>query len=546
MSELVTAFGLGNAAIINNVCLLPLYPGLMAFLAGNAGAESAGNKRVRMGILGAIVLSGVLTMMTAVALLLYGFNAVTDDILPVLLPAIYGLVFILGAMMLLGYNPWARFQTVQVPVLKNPIGGAYVYGLLLGPMTLPCIAPLIVTAFALGANNATALVDGILYFLAFGIGFGWPLVALPLVAVQSQRRFIKWMTRHHDAFTRAAGVLLIGIAIFGFVVEVLPEWRTEDVAVADVRWEAAATLQNHTEAVTALVFTPDNQSLISAGGVGNAGGVFGGQGKDFAFRTWDVSAGALRFTWTAAPTNRTEVLRYSPDGQWLVSGGWDSQVRVWDVTAGVVVHQFGGHQERILGVAFSPDGTRLVTGDVAGTVQVWRFDSSNWPDTPETMFTAPTGLLDVGLSGVDTLATAHTDGTIHLWNLNTPTETGILEGHAGHVEALLWDTHTQTLLSAGADGTVRLWNTTTGELQRTLTAPGAADPVLALALSPNGRWLAQSDGDQVVVWETSDYSRPTITFRQHQTAVSALAFSADGKWLASAASDGIIHTYRVP
>ena len=34
MSEYLGAFLLGNAAILSNACMLPLYPGLIAFLAG--------------------------------------------------------------------------------------------------------------------------------------------------------------------------------------------------------------------------------------------------------------------------------------------------------------------------------------------------------------------------------------------------------------------------------------------------------------------------------------------------------------------------------
>jgi len=34
MNELIGGFLAGNAAILTNACLLPLYPGLIAFLAG--------------------------------------------------------------------------------------------------------------------------------------------------------------------------------------------------------------------------------------------------------------------------------------------------------------------------------------------------------------------------------------------------------------------------------------------------------------------------------------------------------------------------------
>ena len=41
MNELIQAFVLGNSAILTNVCILPLYPGLIAFMASNAANERA-------------------------------------------------------------------------------------------------------------------------------------------------------------------------------------------------------------------------------------------------------------------------------------------------------------------------------------------------------------------------------------------------------------------------------------------------------------------------------------------------------------------------
>ena len=67
MNELLQAFVLGNSAILTNVCMLPLYPGLIAFLAGNAGNERT-QKATKW--LGFLVLAGVLTMMLAVDWLL--------------------------------------------------------------------------------------------------------------------------------------------------------------------------------------------------------------------------------------------------------------------------------------------------------------------------------------------------------------------------------------------------------------------------------------------------------------------------------------------
>ena len=171
MSELLTAFSLGSAAILTNACMLPLYPGLIAFLAGTANDTRS---RRATGWLGAVVLAGILTTMLIVGLILYLIQQSFGALLPYLLPMVYGIVIVLGVLTLLGRSPFARLATAQAPMLRNPYAMAYVYGLLFGPMTLPCTGPVITSAFLLGANDVRALADGLLWFLAFGIGFGLP------------------------------------------------------------------------------------------------------------------------------------------------------------------------------------------------------------------------------------------------------------------------------------------------------------------------------------------------------------------------------------
>jgi cytochrome c-type biogenesis protein len=124
--------------------------------------------------------------------------------------------------MLMGRNPFQKLATAQTPALRNPYLGAFVYGTMLGPMTLPCAGPIVVSAFLIGAGSFSQLAGSIAYFIAFGLGFGWPLVLLPLVAQPFQRQFTAWTARHYRALTAASGALLIGIGIFGFAVEVLP------------------------------------------------------------------------------------------------------------------------------------------------------------------------------------------------------------------------------------------------------------------------------------------------------------------------------------
>lgn len=220
MSEYVQAFLLGNAAILGNVCMLPLYPGMFVMFANQATNPRA--KRV-LPLLGVLVLAGVLTLMIALGAVLYLLSTAFSEILAWVLPALYVGVLALGVAMLTGRNPFARLSTTSAPITKNPALTAYLYGLLLGPMTLPCTGPLVISAFTIGGVVGTGgLVDGLTYFVFFGIGFGWPLVALPLVAAPVQRTVTGFLTRHHRQVGLASGFLLVAIALVGLRADVLP------------------------------------------------------------------------------------------------------------------------------------------------------------------------------------------------------------------------------------------------------------------------------------------------------------------------------------
>lgn len=223
MNELISAFSLGNAAILTNSCLLPLYPGLIAYLAGNT--NSTHSKKL-MTLLGVLVLAGVMSTMLIFGLVLSLIieatsRSVSGQIFPVLLTIIYSTVIIMGIMMLRGFNPFVKMSRAQAPLMKNPFIGAYVYGLFFGPMTLPCTGPLMIGTFAMSASVGD-FADSMLFFVAFALGFGWPLVVLPLLALPFQRQLIGWLTRHHLALTRVSGVLLLAIGVFGILTEFVP------------------------------------------------------------------------------------------------------------------------------------------------------------------------------------------------------------------------------------------------------------------------------------------------------------------------------------
>jgi WD40 repeat protein len=60
---------------------------------------------------------------------------------------------------------------------------------------------------------------------------------------------------------------------------------------------------------------------------------------------------------------------FSPDGKYVVSGGWDGTAPVWEAQSGRDVARMTHGGVNV--VAFSPDGKYVVSGSADGTVRVW-------------------------------------------------------------------------------------------------------------------------------------------------------------------------------
>jgi cytochrome c-type biogenesis protein len=220
VSEYVEAFTLGNAAILGNVCLLPLYPGLLVMLSARLTNPRSRASTMSLGLL---VLAGIVTFMVVLGFVLFQLSRAVADILDWLLPLMYGVVFVLGALMVLGRNPFNRLNGTEAPVLRSPAATAFLYGMFLAPMTLPCTGPIVVSAFVVGSvSGSDALADSLVYFVFYALGFGWPLVVLPALAAPSQRQITRWLAVHHRIIEVLSGLLLMAIAVYGYWTEVRP------------------------------------------------------------------------------------------------------------------------------------------------------------------------------------------------------------------------------------------------------------------------------------------------------------------------------------
>ena len=116
-------------------------------------------------------------------------------------------------MLLADINPFKRLPQIQVPLLSHPFVNAYLYGLLYGPIALPCSGPLVVSIFALSLT-ASEVLGRLEVFFWFGLGFGLPLLILSLLSASGQRFLTHVFTRDGRAINLFGGLLLISVAIY--------------------------------------------------------------------------------------------------------------------------------------------------------------------------------------------------------------------------------------------------------------------------------------------------------------------------------------------
>jgi cytochrome c-type biogenesis protein len=212
MGAIFTSISLGLLAT-TSPCVLPLYPGFLAYISG--GQEGLQGKVGRY-LLGFFVLAGVLTMMLALGGIIAFLSVSVGQALSIAIPIADLIIILLGILLLLNVNPFKSLPQIQVPVLSHPFVNAFVYGLLYGPIALPCSGPLVVSIFALSLT-ATEFFSKLNIFFWFGMGFGIPLLILSFFSGAAQR----WITRQFAQRARLinliSGLLLLGVGVYDLV-----------------------------------------------------------------------------------------------------------------------------------------------------------------------------------------------------------------------------------------------------------------------------------------------------------------------------------------
>ena len=189
--------------------MLPLYPGFIAFLAG----QREGTPRAPV-ILGLAVVAGATVSMIGIGLI---FSTLLElsltGVTALMTPIALAMLAFIGVLMIANVDFSRLLPVLRPPTNRNPMLAAFGYGAFFGFIVLPCNPGFIGTFFS--KQLAVSVGDfglNMLNFVTFSFGIGTPLLVLALASGAFSRIIVRFLGRYKVIINRVLGASILTTA----------------------------------------------------------------------------------------------------------------------------------------------------------------------------------------------------------------------------------------------------------------------------------------------------------------------------------------------
>jgi DNA-binding beta-propeller fold protein YncE len=258
-------------------------------------------------------------------------------------------------------------------------------------------------------------------------------------------------------------------------------WNTETGAMI-------ATIPAHTQYVQSLAFSRDGRLLYSAG-------------RDDRISVWDAASGRIVRS-TAAEQVWINDLALSHDGRLVATAGQDGTIKVFDAQTGTLLFSPGYHQRFAKSVAFSPDDATLVSSGRDARIRLWDVKRRALAGEFAIEGGYPRSL--ALQQGGDQMAVCLMDGLVQIWNWRKAQLVRTLPYSYGAMAAS-FDKGGKRLYTAHTDGSVKVWNAADGTQIVSMVGFNNGQ---WLTYTPDGYYDCSAFGDVYVKWRVDDILHP--------------------------------------
>jgi WD40 repeat protein len=269
-------------------------------------------------------------------------------------------------------------------------------------------------------------------------------------------------------------------------------------------FEPAHELAGYPIIVFSLAFGPDGDVLASAGDEPARYG----RAK---VKVWNLKTGQEAFPVEAFEMNeRLLSVTFSHDGRWLIGGGNAKKIRVWDAATGRKVCELGEHSKEISKVCLSPNGRYLATMGNDDVVKIWDGTRLNQPQSSSRHFSGMcAGISDLLSFSPDggRVVIVTNDSTAVIHDLDGADRALPLVSQNHRPLALAFSPDGRWVASGGVDCTVRLWDARNGSMLRILRSHTDVVTRLRFLRRPEALWLISGSRDGTVkFWDEAIFS----------------------------------------
>jgi WD40 repeat protein len=276
--------------------------------------------------------------------------------------------------------------------------------------------------------------------------------------------------------------------------------------------------------INSVAFSPDGQYIASGG-------------YDNTVRLWDIQGDAIG-TPFRGHTNSVTSVKFSPDGKYIISGSEDKTLRLWDLQGNTIGKPFTGHTEEVTSVDWSSDGKYIVSGSYDQTLRLWD-PQGNPVGKPFKGHTKSVYAVAFSPDG-KYIASGSEDRTIRIWDLAGNPVGQPFTGYEDGVSTVTWSPDGKYIVGGSYDKTIRVWNIQ-GDLIGSMMI-GHVKEVYSTAFSPNGKYVVSGAFDNTIrIWRKGE----NLPLLGHTNSVYSVAVSSNSKYIVSGSSDTTIRLWNL-